>query len=445
MKNNTILKSFLKYVSLNILGMIGLSFCILTDTFFISWGVGTDGLTSLNLAIPIYSFITATAVMIGIGAATKYSILKAQKEDKEANTFFTHAFFFGIFVGVLLCMIGVFNADTVSRFMGSDNITHSMTTAYLRTLFSFAPFYITNNVLLAFIRNDNAPKLAMAGTIIGNFGNIVLDYIFIFPCQMGMFGAALATGFSPVISILILSSHFIRKKNQFTLIRCHFQPQFLFKICTLGISSFINEISSGIVIVVFNTVILSLEGNIGVAAFGIITNLALVFLAVFNGISQGAQPLISTNYGQGHTKNVKKLLHYSILLSFLFAGFIYMLTYTFTEGLIQIFNSENNVTLAKLASDGMHLYFFGFFFVGLNVIITSFLSSVESPAQSFCISSLRGFAAIIPVVFLLSKLFGMTGVWLAYPFAEAITLIIAVILLIRNPIMRIRKAQSMSS
>lgn len=436
MKNNAVLTSFFKYVSLNILGMIGLSFCILTDTFFISRGVGANGLTSLNLAIPIYSLITAVAVMIGIGAATKYAILKSQNDHNEANSFFTHAFIFGIGIGVLLLIFGASNADTIGRLMGADEITHKMTTSYLRTLFCFAPFYITNNVLLAFIRNDNAPKLAMAGTIIGNFGNIIFDYIFIFPFQMGMFGAALATGFSPVISIIILSTHFIRKQNQFQLTRCRFYPKHLLKILALGVSSFINEISSGVVIVVFNIVILSLEGNIGVAAFGVITNLALVFIAVFNGISQGAQPLISTNYGQGNLKNVKKLLHYSVILSLIFAGLIYTITYIFTDGFIQIFNSEHNATLARLASDGMRLYFFAFFFVGINVIITSFLSSVESPAQSFCISSLRGFAAIIPVVFLLAKLFGMTGVWLAYPCAEAITLCIAIILLLKNPIMR---------
>lgn len=435
MKQSTILKTFFKYVSLNILGMIGLSCCILTDTFFISKGVGANGLTSLNLALPIYSLITATAFMIGIGAATKYSILKAQNSHQEANAVFTHAILFGLVLGGLLFFIGTTNASSVSHLMGADKVTHSMTTSYLRTLFSFAPFYIINNILLAFVRNDNGPNLAMTGTILGNLANIILDYLFIFPCHLGMFGAALATGFSPIISILTISIHFIKKKNQFHLIRCQIHPSYIINICALGISSFVTEISSGIVIIVFNMVILSLEGNVGVAAFGIITNLALVVLAVFNGISQGTQPLISTNYGQKNYANVKKLFRYSILLSVSFSMLIYLLTYIGTTPLIAIFNSGQNKLLASLAANGIHLYFIAFFFIGINVVTTSFLSSVELPAPSFIISSLRGFAAIIPIVLLLAHCFGMTGVWLAYPCSELVTLFIACIFLLRNPIL----------
>ncbi|MEK6265909.1 MAG: MATE family efflux transporter, partial [Clostridium sp.] len=165
----SIKKTFLRYVYTNIIGMIGLSCYILADTFFISKEFGADGLTSLNLAISIYSFINATGLMIGIGSATKYSIYKAQNKHNKANTTFTNSIKMGVLAGILFLLIGLFGSSVLSSLLGANKNTFDMTNTYLKTILFFAPFFILNNIFIAFIKNDGNPKLSMAGMLIGSF------------------------------------------------------------------------------------------------------------------------------------------------------------------------------------------------------------------------------------------------------------------------------------
>lgn len=426
MKQETIFKSFMKYVPLNILGMIGLSCYILADTFFVSKGLGTNGLASLNLAISIYSFINGSGLMIGIGAATKYSILKAQNKHMDADNVFTTSIKLGTILGALFMLIGIFFSSPLSMLLGANTDTFSMANTYLKTILFFAPFFILNNVLLSFVRNDGNPKLSMSAMLLGSFSNIILDYIFIFPLQWGMFGAAFATGLAPIISIGLLSLHFINMKNNFHFKKCKIMSRLIINICELGISSLITEISSGIVLIIFNIVILRLKGNIGIAAYGIVANLSLVAMSIFTGISQGIQPLISNYYGVKNYHDLKKTFYYSIVLSLVISVSLYLITFISSDWLISLFNNEKNLTLAILAKQGLHIYFIGFFFAGINIITASFFSSVENPKKGLIISILRGFVAIVPVVLILSKLLEIYGVWCAFPCSETITFIVAV-------------------
>lgn len=431
-KTHAIYKTLAKFVSLNVFGMIGLSCYILADTYFISNGVGINGLTALNLALPIYSVIHGAGLMIGIGGGTKYSVLQAQKKSKEANQVFSQALSFGLLIGLLLFLIGLLFSKPLTSLLGADKDTFTYTNTYLKTILCFSPFFILNNVLIAFIRNDGEPRIPMAGMVIGSLSNIVLDYIFIFPLNMGMFGAAFATGLAPIISISILFSYFFKKKNHLSFQRTKQKMTYIKSICSLGISSLIGELSSGMVMLIFNMVILSLEGNKGVAAYGIIANLALVVVSVYNGIAQGIQPVISSNYGSKNEKNVKISLRFGILLSIICSLCIYGFTVAFPHWLVSIFNQEKDMELAALASKGLILYFTAFLFVGINVITASYFSSTERSIQGFIISICKGFFLIIPLVFLLSNWLGITGVWLSYPLAEMITALIGLVLICRK-------------
>ncbi len=423
MEQVCILKTFRKYVTLNVLGMIGLSCYILADTYFVSKGLGTNGLASLNLAISIYSFVYGLGLMIGIGGATKYAILKAKQEHEEANKIFSTSINLGITIGILITLIGIFLSEPLSRILGANEHTFTMTNTYLKTILSFAPFFILNNVLIAFVRNDGDPKLSMAGMLIGSFSNVILDYIFIFPLNMGMFGAAFATGLAPIISLCILSLHFIKNNNNFSYKKIRISIKRILSICSLGISSLITEISSGIVLIIFNIVILKLEGNTGVAAYGIVANLSLVSASIFTGIAQGIQPLISSFYGNKNVISIKKIFRYAIVLSLIIAVCLYIIVFVFSNQLVSIFNSENNELLRELAVKGLRLYFIGFLFAGINIITASFFSSIEQAKLGFVISIVRSVVAIIPVVLALSSIFGINGVWTSFPCAELISFV----------------------
>lgn len=421
----SLLKTFLKYIFLNIIGMIGLSCYILADTYFVAKGFGADGLTALNLAIPIYSFISGIGLMIGMGGATRYAILKGQQKQQDMNLVFTRSVMLAALCSMLLVLVGIFLSNSITTLLGADLSVHEMTKNYLLTILLFSPFFIMNNLLICFIRNDGNPRLAMTAMLTGSFSNIVLDYIFIFPFSMGMFGAALATGLAPIISMLILSIHFIKKKHNFKFIRIKQLLQGIFDIAALGSASLIMEVSSGVVMLVFNLIILRLEGNIGIAAYGIIANLALVATAVFTGVTQGIQPIVSFHYGRGNKENTRKLYRYALLASSIIAVVIYAVSYIYSDMIISVFNKDNNIYLAGLAKNGMHLYFMAFLFVGFNAITAAYFSATDKPMVSFLISVLRGAVIIIPMAFLLSAGFGITGIWITLTCTEILTAIFA--------------------
>lgn len=423
-----IFRNFIKYVSLNVLGMIGLSCYILADTFFISKALGATGLAALNFSISIYSVIHGFGLMIGIGGATRFSILKSQNEEKRANVVFTTCMKLGIFIGVILAIIGVFGSKSLALILGADISTLPLTKIYLTTILCFSPLFIVNNILLAFVRNDNNPKLSMIAMLTGSFMNIVLDYIFMFPLGMGMFGAAFATGIAPVISISIMSIHFIKGKSNFRFIRNRIRWTPINDILSLGLAAFIGEVSSAVVLITFNLVILRFRGNLGVASYGIVANIALVGISVFTGIAQGIQPLVSKGYGMDNHVVLKKVMKYALITSLSIASLIYLTVSYNADIIIGIFNSEQNIEVAQIAKKGLRIYFLGFFFAGLNIIIAMYLSAIEHTIEAFTISILRGFIIIVPLVFLLSSILNMTGIWLTFVLTESAVTIIAIIM-----------------
>jgi putative MATE family efflux protein len=420
-----VFKNFIKYVSLNILGMIGLSCYILADTFFISKALGATGITALNFAISIYSVIHGIGLMIGIGGATRYSILRIQNEDRKANIIFTTSIKLGVLFGVIFAAMGISGSKALAIILGADSSTLPFTNIYLKTILCFAPLFIINNLILAFVRNDDNPKLSMIAMLTGSFSNIVLDYIFMFPLGMGMFGAAFATGLAPIISIGILSSHFFERKNNVRWIRTQVAWTCICDILCLGLSAFITEVSSAIVLITFNLVILRLEGNLGVASYGIIANIALVGVSVFTGIAQGIQPVISKGYGMQNYEVIRKILRLALFTSLAIASIIYFSMFFNTDRIISFFNSEQNLEITRIAKAGLRLYFIGFFFAGINIIMAAFLSATERATAAFFISVARGCIIIVPLVLLLGRIWNITGIWLAFVISECmITMII---------------------
>lgn len=418
MEKSTCFRDFAKYTSLNVMGMVGLSCYILADTFFVSKGLGTNGLTALNLAIPIYSFIHGSGLMIGMGGGTKYSIQKSQKAHDRANRTFTNAVCLAACFAVFFVLAGIFFSGSIISLFGADGTVYQMSRTYLQVILLFSPAFLLNNVLLCFVRNDGAPQLSMSAMIVGSLSNVVLDWVFIFPCQMGIFGAVLATGLAPVISMLILSFHFIRKKHQFHLVKHRPQGSLCAGILSSGIPSLVTEVSSGVVMIAFNSIILRLAGNVGVAAYGVIANLSLVILAIYTGIAQGIQPIISYNYGRQNYRNIHAILRYALTAMLLFSAAIYAGVFLGASQITSIFNSEQNSALQSIATEGLRLYFLACPFAGFNIIISIYFTSTEHPLPAHILSLLRGFFIVLPAAFLLSWLGGLAGVWCAFPVTE---------------------------
>ena len=419
-------RTFARYMSLNILGMLGMSGYILADTFFVSSRLGSDGLAALNLAISVFGFINGLGMMLGIGGATRYAICKAREDDKEANASFTLSLAAGIGAGVVLVMFGLLFSRPLAELLGAEERILPMCAVYLRTAFLFAPFFILNHILVAFVRNDGSPKLAMTAMLVGSLSNIVLDYLFLYPLNMGIFGAALATGTAPIIGIAISSIHIFSGRSRFKAVSTGLSPRKLAAVAGLGVAAFINEFSSGITLVVFNLLVMHAAGTIGVAAYGVVANLALVVLSVFTGIAQGSQPLISHAYGMQDLDVVRRVYHKALLLASALGLLALAAALLFPSQLVSLFNSEGSAALQAIAEPGLRLYFTGFLFVGFNFVAAALLGATEQASASFRVSFFRGCLGIVPAACLFSFLFGMTGIWLAFPAVELVTLLLSV-------------------
>lgn len=419
-------KLFLKYVSQNIIGMLGISLYILADTFFIALSVGANGITALNLVLPVYSLIYAIGAMIGVGSAIRFVVAR-NKGEQNADEYFSNALFFATLAGIVFTLIGGFIPDKVVGLMGGDAEIVAVGTSYTRIFMLFAPAFMWNHICNAFVRNDGAPSIAMAATTVSSLFNIVMDYVLMFPLGMGMAGAALATACSPIVDVLICCIHFKSKKCTVSLHLIKPSLRKLLYSCQVGISAFVGEISSGVITIAFNMIILRLAGNIGVAAYGVVANTALVAVSMFNGVSQGSQPLVSDFYGKNEWKNVRQVLRMGVITSLVLACGMLAAICIWTTPIAEVFNSEHNPILMEYAESGLRIYFIGFIFAGINILGTGILSAIESVRWAFAASILRGFVAILCCVFVLSYFFGMTGVWMAFPAAELLTMCVTVV------------------
>ena len=419
------LKKFAKYVSQNMLGMVGMSVYILADTFFISQSVGANGITALNLVLPIYNLIFAIGAMIGVGSAIRF-VIERHGNTSGTEGYFFHALVWAFLISLIFIFVGIFLPDKLIALLGGDSSIIAVGRDYTRIFMIFSPFFMWNHICMAFVRNDGNPSVAMAATLFGSLFNIVFDYILMFPLGLGMQGAALATGCSPIIGILICCIHFKSSKCTITLKPVRLSIKRLLHSCHVGISSFVAELSSGVITIVFNMIILNIAGNTGVAAYGVIANTSLVAVSLFNGISQGSQPLISDSYGKGDSKNVMYLIKLAAATSLFISVLLITAVYHGAQSITAVFNSEKNPLLAQYAISGLRIYFTGFLFAGINIVGSSILSSVESAKFAFIVSIMRGFAAITFFAFLLSKIFGLTGIWSAFPAAELLTMFVTV-------------------
>lgn len=412
---------FIRYTALSVLGTLGVSCYILADTWFIAEGLGSTGLAALNLAIPVYSFLCGIGTMLGMGGATQFALAKAGSRNIRPDRIYSITLILGFLFAVPFAAAGILCPDQTASLLGADGQTLVDTSTYLRWLMIFSPAFLVNYILQAFLRNDHSPHLSTAAMVAGSFINIVLDWYFIFPCAMGMFGAILATCLSPVFSILVMLPHFFSKRNTLAFRLCSLDPSVAAEDLSLGFPSLITQLSAGIVMIVLNSLILKLAGNIGVAAYGVIANMACVVTAVFNGIAQGMQPLVSAASAADNLKKTRILLRYGMAAVLLFSAVLCLAVQIFPEQIAALFNSEHNMQLQKTAVQGLRLYFLSTPFAGFCIVLSTWFASVSHPRPAHVLSLQRGILLVIPLAFLFAALWQMTGIWFAVPAAELIT------------------------
>lgn len=426
LKTESITSLFFKYLLPSVTGTLSVGILIFIDTIFIGQGVGSHGLAALNTAIPVFTLYSSTGLLLGMGGATAAAVDAGRGNDRGKNKIFSHAVLLAVVISIVYTLGQFIFIDGLVSLLGATGDLYELVKDYLGMISLFTAFYLVPHTLTSFIRNDGNPNLAMVSMVVCGIVNIILDYVFIFIFDMGMKGAALATGIAQVTSLIALMIHFYCPKNTLKLRFKSFNILVVNRIFKIGFPSFLNDISMGVAIFSFNIILLKNYGDVAVSAYSVILNIGFLVYLVFVGISQACQPLISINYGAMKYDRVKETLKLGAASTTVVAVVTISILHLFKIPVIEMFNKDD-MELKKIAAVGMPLYFSSIVFMGINVIYSIFFQSVERSLISSTLTFLRGLGLIVMGLLILPKFMGISGVWLTPLFAETITIVIAFI------------------
>ena len=415
-------KVFYHYLIPSICSTLVTSIYILVDTLIIGQGVGAEGISALNIFLPFFAIYNGIGLMFGLGGGILISMEDGMGNKEKSNKYFISSLIAVAAVGLIFTIFTNIFLEEISYFLGANKNSIDLVLEYGRCIALFTPVFITTNFLAPVVRNKKAPRLAMVSVLIGAGLNIILDYIFVFPMNMGMIGAALATVIGSFTTAIVLLTYFIPKKNRIEVCLKDVSIKMIKRIISCGGSSFLMEVASGFVIFIFNIQILKYIGDIGIVVYGIISNCVLVGMALFNGVGQASQPIIATNYGANKNKRVKVVLKYAMITTILIGFALYAVVFMFTEEVIYVFVKANS-EIVSMGIPAIRAYLSAFCIMNINVLVCNYFQSVNKEKVSIFISSIRGFLLNVVLVLSLPIIFGGSSLWFVVPMTELITLI----------------------
>ena len=424
---------FTKMFFPTLLGMFSGSVMNITDGMFVGQRVGSDALAAINIAAPVFMLVTGIALMFGIGASVRASISLAQGKTKEANREITTSLLVAVAVVTLLSAIILLNLDTMAYLFGSTDRLLPLVKEYMLWVTVGMPASCVLFAGMFYVRLDGAPKFAMWCEIIGAGLNIVLDYIFIYPLDMGIMGAAIASSLSCLVGALLIMGYliFFTKRIQLCSLRAAFGwgtrwLQTTWQQVKLGLSGFLGEVAISLMLVLGNYVFGSLLGESGVAAYSIACYCSPLFFMINNAIAQSAQPIISYDYGARRWERVRHTLRLVLTVAIVCSVVMTTLIILLTDPLVSLFVKDDPTTHA-LAVKGMPLFAIDLLFLAVNVTMIGYFQSIKRGALATVFTALRGYIFLILCFAVLPLAWGVPGAWLAIPVAEGLTTVCIVL------------------
>ena len=420
---------FARYALPQMIGLLFNSVYMIVDGIFIGNRLGRDAMAAAAVSVPLVEILIALSMAVATGAGVLISSRLGRGEKAKARSVFTLSVLCTAAMGILISVLGNVWIHPLAELLGSTPAIHNEAISYMWYIVTFSPFLLFSFLLSGLVRNDNRPKLAMFALMFGSISNIVLDYVFMYPLNMGIAGAALATALGPIFSVLILLPHFLMKRGDLYLVKIRLKLREIGSIYILGFPSFIMEFTIGIITFVYNFAIVHYGfGEIGLAAYLIIGYLMLIILTLFLGMAQGLQPIFSYFMGTGENQRSKALLSFSIKV-FLITGILcYILIFFFSRGFFSIFN-PGDMELINFATGKSLSYFCGFFLAGFNILMIAFWQATERTGKSLAISLSRSLIWPPVLIAVLPLIFGNEAIWFCHFASEAMTAVTAVILI----------------
>ncbi|WWR16396.1 MATE family efflux transporter [Lachnospiraceae bacterium JLR.KK008] len=400
------------------------------DGIFVSRFVGSDALSALNIVLPVEYFVYGVAVMFGSGGSAVIGRKLGEGKTEEAKDNFTLITLTALICGVLITVVVQSGLVPISGMLGASERLLPLCAAYGKVLFAFIVFHIIQVMYNTFFVTAGKPALALVITVLCGLMNICLDYLFIVVFDMGIAGAAWGTVLSRAFGGIFPLFYFMWSRTGLCYVRPHRNVPMLLRAMANGSSEMVANLATAVTTFLFNVTMMRLTGEDGVAAVSIILYAQYVFTAIFFGFSTSAAPIISYNYGCGDTAYLKKLFRYCLWIiggsTMLMIGTV-LLT---ARPLIGVFAPEGSNVYA-LTYHGYLLFIWNFLFAGYNIFSSALFSAFSNGLVSAVISFLRTLVFIVIAVLTLPFIWGIDGLWLAVPAAEALTFLVAVFCLVR--------------
>ena len=420
---------FVRFVSATVASLMVFSLYSMVDGLMVSIGVNEYAMSAVNLSLPFTNALFSIAVMFAVGSSTLIAIYIAQDKRHEADTLFSQNFATLLVIGVLATTLVFVFLEPFAILLGADKITLDYVKEYLIGIAPFSVCFLVSYNLEVLVKTDGYPRYALFTVITGCLTNCVLDYVAIFWLNMGVFGAAAATGISQLVTCVLYLIHFFSKKCTFHLCKFRFDPHLYARILPIGLADGVTELCTGMMIFLFNHTVLRCIGTDGVVTYTVIAYVNTVVINLMVGISQGSQPLVSFHYGKGEHDQCQKLLRYGLTTVCIIAPLLFLCVYFFAPQIVSAYLSHASDELVAHSVRAFRHYGISYLLVGFNVVIGGFLTALERPIPAISISVGRGLVLQSAVLLTLAAVFGGEALWYTPIISEALCLAMSVIFL----------------
>ena len=432
--NNTLAQQFnfrslLQFSFPTIVMMIFMSLYTMVDGVFVSRFVGTNGLSAVNIVYPVTSIVVAVGVMLATGGSAVIARKMGEGRSGEARQDFSMIVLVGIFLGISISLAGLIFIHPLLRLLGANDAVYGLCYDYAFVLLFFIPAGVLQMLFQTLLVTAGKPVLGLGITVLGGVANIVLDYVFIVPMEMGISGAAAATGIGYSIPAVFGLIYFaLYRKGSLCFVRPVWRREVLFKSCGNGASEMVTNLSTAVTTLLFNVIMMRTLGENGVAAITIVLYAQYLLTAVYLGYATGIAPVFSFKYGCSDNRQIRKIFRISVCFILGCSAVSLGIALLFAGPIVTIFAPEGNPVYA-LAVHGFHLFSLCFLFTGVNIFASALFTAFSNGIISALLSFLRTFVFIVLGLLIMPEVIGVDGVWLAIPVAELLGMIVSLIFL----------------
>lgn len=421
---------FFRYAVPQMIGLLFNSVYTIVDGVFIGHRLGRGAMAAAAVAVPLIEILISAAIAAGAGAGVLIAARLGSGDRAGARRLFNTAVWLLGAAGLLVCLLGNLFLAPLARLLGASEGVLAPACAYLWFIVTFAPFQLFSFLLGGMARNDGRPRLAMGAMIAGAASNILLDYVFMYPLNMGIRGAALATALGPIFSVLILLPHFLGRRGELYFVPCRPQLSEAGDILACGLPSFVMEFSIGIVTFLYNFAVTRHGyGELGLAAYLVMGYLMLILLTLFLGMAEGLQPVFSRFMASREGDRNRAMVRFSAGV-FLGVGLVSCALIFLGSRWFYLLFAPGDPELVAFAAEKSVPYFCGFFLTGFNILMISFWQATQRTGRALTFALLRSVVLPPALILLLPALLGREALWICQSGADALTALFVVFALV---------------